>query len=91
MLERELEAWARDEARAAGCLLLKFTSPGRAGVPDRILIAPGGTVFIEFKQLGKQPTPLQRAMMKKITRAGGVCYVCDRKDTFTEILSSVSG
>ena len=52
MLERELEAWCRKQAGVAGCLLLKWTSPGTAGVPDRILIGPGGVFLVEFTRPG---------------------------------------
>lgn len=34
--EKEIEARARDRARARGGDLWKFVSPGRRGVPDRI-------------------------------------------------------
>ena len=51
MLEREIERKAGERVKAAGGLWLKWVSPGMAGVPDRILIAPGGrVVFVELKQ-----------------------------------------
>lgn len=48
----------------AGCLCLKFISPGFPGVPDRILLAPGGRVlFVEVKAPGQ---PLRRAQPKVV-------------------------
>ena len=39
---------------------LKFTSPGRRHVNDRLVILPGGRVwFIELKQPGAKPRPGQ--------------------------------
>lgn len=89
-LEADLETWCRKTARQRGCWLLKFVSPGNRSVPDRILIAPGGTVFMEFKRLGKKPTPKQANNHKLIREAGGTVYVIDNRDTFVEILSTLS-
>ena len=37
----------------------KFTSPGTAGVPDRIVLMPGGRIaFVEVKAPGEKPRPL---------------------------------
>ena len=90
MLERELEAWAKKRVSRRGALLLKWVSPGTAGVPDRILIGRNGVRFLEFKQAGKQATALQAAQMRRITEAGGICYVIDNKHAFDEVLAAVS-
>lgn len=43
-----------------GGLAPKFTSPGFDGVPDRLILLPGGKVaFIELKAPGKTLRPLQ--------------------------------
>lgn len=90
MLEKELESWCRKYAGQNGCLLLKFVSPGTAGVPDRVLITRGGTVFVEFKQPGKRMTVLQRAVAQRIERAGGRVYVITNKTAFIVLLEAVS-
>ena len=39
--------------KEAGGLAMKFVSPGRVGVPDRIVLLPGGrAVFAEIKRPG---------------------------------------
>jgi len=90
VLEKDIERWCRDYATQRGALMLKFTSPGTAGVPDRVLITQGGTVFVEFKREGGKATPLQKAVMRKITNAGGHCYVITSREAFTELLETVS-
>ena len=40
MRERTIEAWLRKKIETQGGVFLKFTSPGRDGVPDRIAIFP---------------------------------------------------
>ncbi len=81
MLEKAVEAKYRKKTLAAGGLLLKFVSPGAAGVPDRIEILPGGKVrFIEFKRLGEKPRPLQQYWIKKLKGLGVEAIVIDSVD-----------
>lgn len=50
-LEKEIEAKLVKEVRRRGGLCLKWTCPGWAGVPDRIVLLPGGrVVFVELKR-----------------------------------------
>ncbi|UOF83007.1 hypothetical protein [Caudoviricetes sp.] len=54
MLERDLERAMVHRVESIGGLHYKFTSPGRRGVPDRIVIFPGGKlVFVEMKRPGE--------------------------------------
>ena len=71
MLEKEIEKKVCDYARKQGCYVRKFTSPQQRGVPDRIIIAPGGAVgFLELKAAGKKPTKLQMHEMGLLKAAG---------------------
>lgn len=57
LIERALVQRVKD----LGGLCDKFTSPGRRGVPDRVVTLPGNRViWVELKAPGKQPTPLQQ-------------------------------
>ena len=50
VVERDVECALVDNVRAAGGEAYKFVSPGRIGVPDRIVILPGKRpVFVELK------------------------------------------
>lgn len=72
MLEREIEKklakWAKDNC----VLTYKFTSPAHRGVPDRVFIANGVTLFLEIKAEGKSPTALQLREIERINFFGGV-------------------
>ena len=60
MLERDLENKLGAYAKKMGCLYYKFTSPARRSVPDRMVVGPSGKIlFLELKEPGKKPTPLQ--------------------------------
>lgn len=51
MLEKFLEQKLVRRVKAVGGLCLKWSSPGAAGVPDRIVLLPGGRViFVEMKR-----------------------------------------
>jgi hypothetical protein len=78
MLEREIEAVVCTYAKEKGFLVYKFTSPSRAGVPDRMFLAPHQRVFwIEFKREGQKLTPLQERECDKLADCGFEVYVCD--------------
>lgn len=59
-MEKTIENRLRLEVKKKGGIALKFTSPGNRGVPDRIVLLPGGKIcFVELKDFGKKPDPLQ--------------------------------
>ena len=73
MTEKHVEAALRRYAKERGVLFLKFTSPGNAGVPDRILIGPTGKIaFLELKRPGESPRPLQLHWLKVLNERGCV-------------------
>lgn len=56
-------------------MCLKFDSPGMSGVPDRVILLPGGhTVFVELKQPGKHERARQEYVQQKIRDAGFVVF-----------------
>lgn len=78
MLEKEIEKRVKTYAESKGWLTRKWTSPGHSFVPDQIFIRPDGKViFIEFKQLGKKPTPGQLREHEKLRNHGCLVYVID--------------
>lgn len=82
-LEKDIEKKATRLAVRSGWLSYKWSSPGHNSVPDRIFIHEGtGTVaFIEFKRVGKSPTPLQERTLSKLDQAGAnVCWSDNAED-----------
>lgn len=71
MLEKDIEGKLRDQVKQLGGLCLKFESPGYTGVPDRVILLPGGkVVFAETKQPGKKERARQE-YVQKVFRALG--------------------
>jgi len=54
-IERAVCKWAKEQ----GCIVVKMTSPGSRGIPDRLFMRKGKVLFLEFKAPGKKPTKLQ--------------------------------
>lgn len=81
MRERDVEAYLRERVRKAGGTAYKFESPGTAGVPDRLVVFPGGRVqFVELKAPGAKPTALQEAQIRRLRVLGCTVDVLDSKD-----------
>lgn len=73
-MEKDVESYLRRQVERLGGIALKFTSPGNAGVPDRLIIFPGGRIwFVELKDDGQKPRPLQIWQMKRLKKLG--CHV----------------
>lgn len=89
-LEQKIEKKLAREVRNHGGLCLKFTSPGTAGMPDRLIIMPGGhTAFIEVKAPGQKPRPLQKHRLQQLQQLGATTYVLDNPHHITEIINEI--
>jgi hypothetical protein len=73
--EKDIEARFNERMKECSCLPLKFVSPGFNGVPDRIVLVPGGhVVFVELKQEGKKARKLQLHVHKRIRNFGFLVF-----------------
>ena len=92
MREKKIEAKLTEAVRQRGGLAPKFTSPGFDGMPDRIVLMPGGHMaFVEVKAPGKKPRPLQKARHRLLRRLGFKVYVLDGIPQIKEILDEIGG
>ena len=90
MLEREIEQRLIREVRKAGGIAPKFTSPGNAGMPDRLIILPGGKVsFVELKRPGQKPRPLQQRQIARLTQLGCTVHVIDHPNQIKELINEI--
>ena len=77
-LEKSIEAAVCLYARGKGCLAFKFSSPARAAVPDRLMIAPGGRIwFAELKRTGAKATPAQLREHETLRAHGATVFLID--------------
>ena len=90
MREKDIEQKLFMEVKARGGVCWKFTSPGTAGVPDRIVLMPFGRIaFVEVKAPGEELRPLQRLRIKTLRRLGFKAFVLDSPDQIGGIIDAV--
>lgn len=90
MREKSIEAKLVAAVKAAGGVCWKFTSPGTAGIPDRIVLLPSGRIaFVEVKASGEKLRPLQRLRIRTLRRLGFKAFVLDSPDQIGGILDAV--
>jgi len=85
-LESALESKCCKLARDAGFLAWKFTSPGKANVPDRIFRGVGRVFFVEFKKRGKGLREGQARVTREMLRHGAEVHKVDRISDFKKLL-----
>lgn len=71
-LEKEIERRLRQTVEKHGGLCLKWVCPGWSGVPDRIVLLPGGRIiFVELKQARSgRLSAMQKWWAKKLVELG---------------------
>ena len=88
MRETAIEAYLRDEIKKLGGKAYKFVSPGNRGVPDRLVLLPGGqALFVELKAPGKESTTLQLKKQGDIRKLGFDVSVIDTKAGVDEFVA----
>lgn len=76
MRESEIEKILVNEVKKLGGRAYKWTSPGNAGVPDRIVIFPGCVpVFVELKTDTGTLTALQKVQIDRLRDLGQRVWV----------------
>lgn len=90
MRESTLERRLVREVKNIGGEAPKWTSPGNRGVPDRIVILPGGqTVYVEMKAPGKALEPLQERWKRKLLQMGHRHYKIDSVEDINQFIQEV--
>ena len=90
MLEKEIELQLVRAVKRMGGRAVKFTSPGFDGMPDRLVLLPGGRCgFVEVKAPGKKPRALQRVRHEMLKTLGFKVYVLDAREQIEEIINDI--
>lgn len=90
MLEKRIEKKFADTVKKSGGIALKIVSPSFAGIPDRLVLLPGGRMcFVELKSPGKKPRPLQLSRCNKLKKLGFQVYVIDRMEQIDEVMEDL--
>lgn len=76
-LEKSIENILRKAVEDEGGVCLKWTCPGHRGVPDRMILFPGGIIaFVELKRPGAKVKAggLQEWWRQRLVELGFRCY-----------------
>lgn len=88
-IEDVVEERLRLGIKACGGLCYKFTS-GIRGVPDRVVIINGHTIFVELKAPGKKPPPLQRFRINEMRQQGADVRIIDTIEGVDAFITEVT-
>ena len=92
MRESSIERKLVQAVKSRGGICPKWVSPGLNGVPDRIVLLPGGYMaFVEVKAPGKKPRVIQMARHRTLRRLGYKVYVIDGIEQITPTLDEIGG
>ena len=90
MREKLIEQNLVQAVHRMGGLAPKFTSPGWAGAPDRlVLLSSGRLAFVEVKAPGKILRPLQVRRKGQLEALGFRVYVIDRPEQIGGVLDEI--
>ena len=90
MREKTIEQHLVKAVKNSGGIAPKLVSPGFDGMPDRLVLLPGGKIgFVEVKAPGKEPRPLQVARHGLLRRLGFKVYVLDSPEQIGGILDEI--
>ncbi len=88
--ESSLERKLKRAVERAGGIAAKFVSPGYDGMPDRLVLLPGGrSAFVEVKARGERPRRLQEARHRRLRALGFRVYVLDREEQIGGIIDEI--
>ena len=91
MLEKHIEQKLNKAVNSAGGLCPKFVSPGMDGMPDRLVLLPGGKLaFVELKAPGRHPRPLQLQRHAQLRDLGFSVFVIDEPEQIPKMLRILS-
>ena len=90
MGESKLEHHLVREVERIGGRAPKWVSTGNRGVPDRLVILPGGrTIYVEMKAPGKPLEPLQVRWAKILRDMGHQVYKIDSNEDINKFIIEV--
>jgi len=81
MKENKIEVFLKAEVEKLGGLCIKFLATYFTGIPDRLVLLPGGRMyFVELKAPGKKPARRQPYVITLLQKLGFNVLVIDTID-----------
>lgn len=90
MLEKHIEQKFKKAVEATGGICLKLDPTTMVGIPDRLAILPDGKhAFIELKQPGKKPRPIQTRRHQQLTHLGHMVRTLDNPNNIQNLIHEI--
>ena len=90
MEENRVERRLKAQVEKIGGKAYKWVSPGVTGVPDRMVLLPGGTlIFVELKAPGKKLRKIQEYRAKELRKLGFQVECLDTVEKVDLLLNNV--
>ena len=92
-LEKSIENILRKAVEDEGGVCLKWTCPGHRGVPDRMILFPGGIIaFVELKRPGAKVKAggLQEWWRQRLVGFGFRCYEISTVEQIQQLVFQLS-
>ena len=90
--EKSIEQKLVKAVKQRGGICPKLVSPGFDGMPDRLVLLPGGRMgFVEVKAPGEKPRPIQVSRHRLLRRLGFIVYVLDNAEDIPRVLDGIGG
>lgn len=88
--EKVTERKLNTEVKARGGWSLKLVPTFVSGLPDRMVLMPGGKIiFVEVKSEGRKPTMRQELVHKQLRALGFAVHVIDKAKQIEEVLDEI--
>lgn len=90
MKEQHLEQTLVKAVEAMGGICWKLVSPGTAGVPDRMILIPGGHVgFVEVKAPNGKIRAIQKHRLRQLQRLGFKAFILNDPAKVEEVCDAI--
>lgn len=90
MNEKLIERKLHDEVKKLGGLAVKVTSPAFTGLPDRMVLMPGGRIwYVELKSTGEKQSARQKFVTYQLRNLGFDVSVIDDEPELDEFLNHI--
>lgn len=88
--EKNLEPRLKKFVEALGGIAFKFLPFAFTGLPDRIVLMPGGRIwFVELKSEGMTPKPRQKFVHRQLRRLGFSVWTIGTEETLLKFFNEV--
>lgn len=89
-MEKQIEQKLVRAVKNTGGIAIKLISPSYDGMPDRLVLLPGGRMaFVEVKAHGMKARPLQIRRHEMLRRQGFKVYIIDDEGQIGEMLDEI--